>query len=213
MDEIIEKIGIKPYYQEAGGVLYCGDCLEIMKNIPEKSIDLVLTDPPYGLNKKIHDGGTWAKKSKFDDCLKWDFVISNEYWKTLFNISKNQIIWGGNYYQFQPSRCWLVWKKPLFPTMSDAELAWTSFDHNIKVFDESRNPEGYKEHPTQKPLSLMKWCFNLFPENDIIIDIFSGSGTTLVAAKELGRKWIGVEIEPKYCEIAKKRLAQEYLKF
>ena len=199
IDDIVNKV-------------HCANCLEFMKQIPDKSIDLIVTDPPYGLNKKIHDGGTWSTKAKFDDCLKWDYLITNECWKEIFRISVNQIIWGGNYYTFRPSRCWLVWRKPLFPTMSDAELAWTSFDKNTKVFDESRNPEGYKEHPTQKPLSLMKYCVNNYSnKNDLILDPFLGSGTTAVAAKELGRRFIGIEIEPKYVEIANRRLQQEYL--
>ena len=200
------------YPEEFINKVICADCLEVMKDIPDKSIDLVITDPPYGLNKKIHDGGTWAKKEKFDECLDWDFVVGEEYWNEIFRISKNQIIWGGNYYQFKPSRCWLVWKKPLFPTMSDCELAWTSFDKNVKCFDESRNPDGYKEHPTQKPFSLMEWCVeNYSKEGDIILDPFTGGGSTLKGAKRLNRKFIGIEISEKYCEIARQRLRQEVL--
>jgi site-specific DNA-methyltransferase (adenine-specific) len=190
--------------------LHLGDCLEFMKGMKDKSVDLVLTDPPYGLNKKIHDGGTWSTKEKFNDCLDWDFVVGDEFWEEIFRVSKNQIIWGGNYYKFDTSRCWLVWKKPLFPTMSDCELAWTSFDKNTKCFDESRNPEGYKEHPTQKPTSLMKWCLqNYSEENQTILDPFMGSGTTGVAAKMLNRNFIGCEISPKYFEIAKNRIEKQ----
>jgi len=192
--------------------VYCGDCLEVMKGIPDKSVDLILTDLPYGLNKKIHDGGTWAKQEKFDTCLEWDFRISEEYIREMLRVSKNQIIWGGNYYTLPISRGWLVWEKPYFPTMSDVELGWTSFDMNSRIFkvnrsqDFSCNSKGFKEHPTQKPLSLMKWCLRFSKENDIILDPFLGSGTTAVACIETGRRFIGIEISPEYCAIAQKRI-------
>lgn len=184
-----------------------GDCLDVMKRMPDKCVDMVLTDPPYGLNKRIHDGGTWATKNKFNACLNWDYTVSDAYWIEIFRISKNQIIWGGQYYPLKPSRCWLVWLKPYFPTMSDFESAWTSYDKNNKIFKEVRNPDGNKEHPTQKPISLMKWCIKHYSqESDLIIDPFLGSGTTAVAAYEMGRRFIGIEKELKYIGMARRRL-------
>jgi DNA modification methylase len=94
--------------------------------------------------------------------------------------------------------------------MSDAELAWTSFDKNVRVFDESRNADGYKEHPTQKPITVMSYCLeNYSQKENWIIDPFVGSGTTAVACEQLGRRWIGIEINEKYAEIAAKRIKAE----
>lgn len=134
------------------------DCLEFMKTLPDKCIDLVLTDPPYGLNSKMK-GGTWGINSIYKKMLVWDNVVGSEYFNEIFRISKNQIIWGGNYYSMPPSRCWLAWiKKERMDTLADFELAWTSFDKLAKSYDERRNPDGKREHPTQKPISLMAWC-------------------------------------------------------
>lgn len=178
-----------------------------MEQYLNKCVDLVLTDPPYGLNKKIHDGGTWAKNEKYNNVLLWDYKIEDSYFEEIFRISKNQIIWGGNYYTniLPISRCWLAWIKPHFPTMSEIDLAWTSFNKPSKFFHFSRvNPSI---HPTQKPVELMKWCLeNYSKENDLIFDPFLGSGTTAVACKQLKRNFIGVEKMPEYCKIAQERL-------
>ena len=119
---------------------------------------------------------------------------------------KNAIVWGANNYTMPPSRCWLVWEKPYFPTMSDNELAWTSFDKPSKSFRNNRigNVNG---HPTEKPLGLMLWCVENYSQPiGLILDPFCGSGTTCVAAKMLGRRYIGIDISEKYCEIARMRL-------
>ena len=193
------------------GKVHNCDCLEFMKQLPDKCVDLVLTDPPYGLNKKIHDGGTWATKEKFNACLEWDFKPPLKAFKEMFRISKNQIIWGGNYFTefLPPSRGWIVWNKPYFPTMSDCELAWTSFDKNIKSITENRNADGYKEHPTQKSLNVFTFALRYAGEFETVFDPYMGSGTTAVACERLGRKWFGCELEPKYCEIANKRIEAE----
>lgn len=179
----------KPFYEEPGITIYCADNRDILPHLPK--VDLVLTDPPYGLASKL-SGGTWgAKYSK--DGLDWDQTAPDM--KLTLEAGTNQIIWGGNYFQLPPSRCWYVWNKPERGlTMADAEIAWVSKDGNIRVFDSSRNPDGKREHETQKPEGLMKWCLNWFPEANTIIDPFFGSGTTLRAAKDLGRKAIGIEI-------------------
>jgi site-specific DNA-methyltransferase (adenine-specific) len=194
--------------------IYQGDCLEIMKQIPDKSIDLVLTDPPYGLNKKIHDGGTWSTAKKYDSTLIWDFRITKEYFEQIFRISKYQVIWGGNYYTdtLPIARCWLAWIKPHFPTMSELDLAWTNFDKPAKVYHLPRvNPSI---HPTQKPLKLISKILNDYSkETDTVLDPFLGSGTTAVACEQLGRKWIGIEISPEYCKIAEQRIKREQSQF
>ena len=194
-----------------------GDCLEVMKQMPDKCVDLVVTDPPYGIGEDIRKADS-SGRTKFDDG-RWDLTIPpKEYFDEIFRISKNQIIWGGNYFIEQGlknSRCWLSWDKIQEFTGADMELAWTSFDKSAKVFRMSRvefHGSEHKGHPTQKPTELMKWCLqNYSTENDLILDPFLGSGTTAVAAKQLGRKFIGIEISEKYCEIARGRLRQEIL--
>lgn len=202
---------MKPYYEENGITIYHGDCREILPQIPK--VDLVLTDPPYGLKEKIHDGGGWSTNPIYDAVLNWDF-LQPEAISMAIPKGLHACIWGGNYYQLPPSRCWLIWRKANnVQTMADAELAWTNADMNTRVFEEIINADGKRQHPTQKPESLMKWAIQQFKESKIILDPFMGSGTTLRAAKDLGRKAIGIEIEEKYCEIAAKRLSQEVFDF
>ena len=185
--------------------IICGDCLEVMKDWPDGCVDLILTDPPYGLNNKMQ-GGTWGVSYRRGDMMKWDYVIEQKDIEIAIRKGKNAIVWGANNYTMPPSRCWLAWEKPYFPTMSDNELAWTSFDKPSKSFRNNRigNVNG---HPTEKPLSLMCWCVKNYSQpNDLILDPFCGSGTTCVAAKMLGRRFIGIDISPEYCEIARDRL-------
>jgi DNA modification methylase len=201
-----------PYYDHAGIQIYLGDCREILPHLPP--VDLVLTDPPYGLGSKLHDGGTWSNDPIYDAMLEWDTkTVSAEDIALVISKGKESIVWGGNYYSLPPSRGWLIWSKiNSVATMADAELAWTSRDMNIRLFREIVNPDGKRSHPTQKPLSLLLWCLNLF-QSQTILDPFMGSGTTLRAAKDLGRKAIGIEIEERYAEIAARRLSQEVFNF
>ena len=187
-----------------------GDCLEVMKHIPNKSIDLILTDPPYGLDKKLSSGGGKHKNSKFrlnyvDEV--WDKKISKSHFEEIFRTSKNQIIFGANYYSMPPSRGIICWdKKQHMPTFSRWEYAWSSFDMPSKMY-QYLNTEDARLHPTQKPEKLLRLILqDLSDVGQVILDPFLGSGTTAVAAKALGRRFIGIEKEPKYCEIARKRL-------
>jgi site-specific DNA-methyltransferase (adenine-specific) len=199
---------VKPYYEHAGITIYHGDCREVLREL--KSADLVVTDPPYGIFLK---GGKWGKK--FGNGLDWDKQPAGNIEQVL-EAGVEQIIWGGNYFSLPPSRGWLIWYKPdSVPSAADVELAWTSRDMNSKLITHSiaaTNGERVA-HPTQKPLAVMKWCIAFFPEAQTILDPFAGSGTTLRAAKDLGRCAIGIEIEEKYCEIAAKRLSQEVFTF
>jgi len=205
---IVKLMMIKPYYETELGKLYHGDCLEIMPKL--EPVDLVLTDPPYGLNKKIHNGGTWSTAKKYDAVLEWDFVPNKRVFKVIFNISKNQIIFGGNYFtSFLPvSRCWIIWVKPHFPTMSEIDMVWTSFNKPSKpIYFKRQNPSI---HPTQKPIGLIIQILSKYAKDEwTILDPFLGSGTTAVACERTNRRWIGIEIEEKYCEIAAKRIEQE----
>jgi DNA modification methylase len=200
-----------PYYDEDGITIYHGDCREILPHLPK--VDLVLTDPPYGLADRW-TGGTWGAAPMYEDAKRWDRDIPIDAVIAMMSLGTNSIIWGGNLYPLPPSRCWLSWEKSSkMSTLADFELAWTSFDRPSKQWLEDRNPDGKREHPTQKPLSLFLWCLGFAPDASTILDPFMGSGTTLRAAKDLGRRCIGIEIEERYCEIAVKRLGQEVLRF
>jgi len=183
--------------------LYCGDCRDILPTLDK--VDAVVTDPPYGIGKRM-TGGTWATKSShYADMQIWDLEAPLQTITDIIDLKMPTLIWGGNYFTLPPSRCWLVWRKPYFPTMADCELAWTSLDANARVWEGNRS-EGEKQHPTQKPVALMKWCLSFFPDSETILDPFMGSGTTGVAAVQMGRKFIGIELDPDYFKIACKRI-------
>ena len=205
----------EPYYhdEKAGITIYHGDCRDVLPTLAP--VDLVLTDPPYGI-ASVWVGGSrhgWGKADA-DKAVRneWDAAPpTNEDIASVVAQGRDAVVWGGNYFALPPSRGWLVWNKPERNfTLAEAELAWTTRDNVIRVFDANRSDVG-REHPTQKPIALMRWCLGFFPDATTILDPFMGSGTTLRAAKDLGRKAIGIEVEERYCEIAVKRLAQEVL--
>lgn len=191
-----------------------GDCLDVLKTLPDKCVDLVLTDPPYGIGEDERSADSVGRK-EWKEENRWDLSIpSKEYFDEIFRVSKNKIIWGGNYFienGLKNSRCWLAWYKMQEFTGADMELAWTSFYKSAKMFRLSRvefHGKEYKQHPTQKPTSLFQWCIRNYSEpNQLILDPFLGSGTTAVAAKMERRNYIGIEISEKYCQIARERLS------
>ena len=196
------------YYQDDACTIYHGDCREVLPQLDR--VDLVLTDPPYGLDEKW-TGGTWFTRGVYQNKVKWDKKIDGDSILELLAKGENLILWGGNNYPMPVSRCWLIWQKTnAVPTMGDFEMCWTNFDKPHQAFFSPCN-DWVRVHPTEKPLLLIKWCLGFAPNAHTILDPFMGSGTTLRAAKDLGRKAIGIEIEEKYCEIAVKRLAQEVL--
>jgi len=187
--------------------LYHGDCMDIMPMVGR--VDAVVTDPPYGLGKKM-SGGTWAKNNKhYKEMHDWDKEAKQKWIDAILELHVPSIIWGGNYFITPPSRGWLVWEKPYFPTMADCELAYTSIDMNCRVFNFNRS-DGEKEHPTQKPVLLMKWCLSFLPDSQIIFDPFMGSGTTGCACIQTGRHFIGIEKDKKYFDIACERIQNTY---
>jgi site-specific DNA-methyltransferase (adenine-specific) len=199
---------MKPYYDEDGIAIYLGDCREVL---PTVNADVLVTDPPYGLGDRWQ-GGSWGSDPMYIEVRNWDQEIFQGL-EVLVAKFASAIVWGGNYYRLPPSRCWLSWEKSSrMPTMGDFELAWTSLDRPAKSWREDRNPDGKRYHPTQKPLSLMKWCLGFVPEG-VVLDPFMGSGTTLLASKEIGRTAIGIDVSEKYCEIAAKRLSQRVLQY
>jgi site-specific DNA-methyltransferase (adenine-specific) len=192
-----------------------GDCLDYLRSLPDKSVDLCLTDPPYGIgiakSGHVGRGRTYTKKA-------WDNARpAQTYFAEMLRVSKNQVIWGGNYFAdyLPPSRCWLVWYKryelPIL-TFADCELAWTSFDLNAMVFNCRwsgfvKDGGDKKLHPTQKALAVMKWCVETFSKpGDLILDPFAGSMTTALAAALLGRRFIMVERDAEYVGIGRERL-------
>jgi DNA modification methylase len=193
--------------------LYLGDCRDLLPTLGK--VDAVVTDPPYGLGDKWAGGGGGKRSSwKFDpsEAMAWDGDTA-EGVVELSDAAPQVIIWGGNYYPMPPSRCWLVWDKKQNDkwTTGQAELAWTNLNRPVRVFRlaqcEQAN-EGPKHHPTQKPLSLMHWCLKWV--DGTILDPFMGSGTTGVACANLGRRFIGIEREPAYFDIAVRRIAKAY---
>ena len=198
--------------------LFLGDCRDVLPLLPK--VDLVLTDPPYGIDflngagggRKDGQGG-WATYER----LPWDKERPAPW---LFGLmqekAKECIIWGGNYFAdiLPPSMQWLVWDKGQRDfSLADCEFAWSSQNKAARVFDYARAKamQDGKEHPTQKPIALMEWCLNLAPKNTLTVaDPFAGSGTTGVACVRMGKTFYGIEREPKYFDIACKRIEQAY---
>lgn len=203
--------------------IYNEDCLETMARMPDNFVDLVLTDPPYGIGI-CSTGSVGGKKmaiTKDYGEQKWDNEIpKKEVFEQMFRISKNQIIFGGNYFveYLKNSSCWLVWDKDNSGNFADCELLWTSFNTAVRKFkfrwngllqEDMKNKE-VRYHPTQKPVELMRQILSRYSNpNQIIYDPFIGSGSILLAAQKLGHEWIGSEINKEYCDIANKRIDAE----
>ena len=186
-------IAVKPYFDDGSVTIYHGDCREILPSLGK--FDLLLTDPPYGLGD-LWQGGTWGANSMYADARKWDVKPENEVIEQLVSRFPTAMIWGGNYFRLPPTRGFLAWiKNPQMQTMADLEYCWTSFDKPAKSITTTRNPDGKREHPTQKPLEVIKWCIDQAGSAKTILDPFAGSGTTGRAAKDMGRKCVLIERE------------------
>ena len=210
------------YYETDLGKLYCGDCLEILPLIDDK-VDLVLTDQPYGIGesgKKNHSRGVLAKATQYKE-LNWDKSIPEKaIFDLIFEKSKNQIIFGGNYMieHLKNSSCWLVWDKNNGQNdFADCELAWTNFKSAIRKYkfrwngmlQENMKEKEKRYHPTQKPAKLFEKILDDYSEKNItVLDPFAGSGTTAIACINTGRKFILIEKEKEYCDIIVKRLTE-----
>jgi site-specific DNA-methyltransferase (adenine-specific)/modification methylase len=194
--------------------LYLDDCLDVLPTLHK--VDAVITDPPYGINensKKVASRGKMAAPKDYGN-FDWDKTPpSGELIEIIRSKGEYQAIFGGNYFTLPPTSCWLVWDKLNSGDFADCELAWTNWPKAVRRLQwrwngmiRQGNEERY--HPTQKPLEVMKWVIDLCPKSDVILDPFMGSGTTGVAAIQLGKKFIGIERDPKYFEIACKRIKQ-----
>lgn len=241
---------------------YNMDCLDAMRQMPDKAFDLAIVDPPYGggAGSKFvqeekagptglaagtrtmsttsgHDlaasltstisaartGGTWAAKYQMrtggifsSDISHWDVAPPLEYFQQLARVSKNQIIWGGNYFDLPPTRCFIIWRKSNIPlegfTMAPVEYAWTSLNRNAAMHECFSNGGSGREerfHPTQKPVELYEWLLAKFAQpGDRILDTHLGSGSSRIAAYNLGFDFVGFEINKTYFDLQQQRFAR-----
>ena len=234
------------------------DCMEGMKQYPDKYFDLAIVDPPYGggsqtvqverererekdfaadtqtgnikngrgsvgcltsMISATRTGGTWAAKYQTEgifseDIRHWDIAPPKEYFDELARVSKNQIIWGGNYFDLPPTRCFLIFRKKQIPlegfSMSPVEYAWTSFNDNAQMFEAYSNGGSGREerfHPTQKPVALYEWILRKYAkQGDKILDTHVGSASSLIACENMGFEYVGFEIYKPYYDKGVERL-------
>ena len=197
-----------------GVTLYQADCREVLPTLGK--VDAVVTDPPYGIDAAKRGTIGTSKKGQVKDygAADWDAEpINPEMVRMLLECSRWQIIFGGNYFQLSPTSCWLVWDKQNTGDFADCELAWTNLPKAVRRIywrwnGMIRKGSDERVHPTQKPVGVMRWCLEQLPADaSLICDPFMGSGTTGVAAVKMNRKFIGIEREPSYFDIACKRIS------
>lgn len=185
---------------------YNMDCMEGMKEFPDKYFDLAIVDPPYGIG--ISTNPVRQKHAK----KIWDKDIpSDDYFYELFRVSKNQIIWGGNYYILPPTQNFIVWdkKQPENFSLAMCEVAWCSVQKPMKMFRYSVNNERNKIHPTQKPVALYKWILSNYANaGDLILDTHVGSASSLIACEDMGFQYVGFEIDEEYYQKASARIEE-----
>lgn len=209
---------------------YCMDCMEAMKQMPDKCFDLAVVDPVYGgvslggymtkQSRGKHIGTGSAKQLEYNMSIWSQEKTGKDYFNELFRVSKNQIIWGGNYFQTaiqKDSQCWLVWDKENDnTTFADCELAWTSFNSAVRRFrfmwngmlqGDMKNKE-VRIHPTQKPVALYAWIYQHYAKSgDKILDTHLGSGSSRIAAYDAGLDFVGFEIDSDYFDKQEERYA------
>lgn len=212
------------------------DCMEWMKEFPDKYFDLAIVDPPYGINaqnfnnakgfkgrvdssaSRIEKGRLNRGAGKLKDRVlnnsncSWDLQPPDQtYFDELFRVSKNQIIWGGNYFDLPPTRGIIVWDKMQpWENFSQVEYAWTSFDKPAQIFRYGTVQTKNKIHPTQKPIDLYIWLLNKYAKkDDIILDTHVGSASSLIACYRTNHKFVGFELDEYYYDLANKRLQDE----
>ncbi len=205
--------------------LYNCDCMQLLKETPDKYYELAIVDPPYGIgaDKSNNNAGSREKNNGWKAYKEtdWDNEIpKKEYWAELFRISKNQIVWGGNYMTefLKPSMGWVIWDKGQRDfSLADGEMAWTSFDKAMRIFTYSRgkhladkNKEGGGIHPTQKPVALYKWLLkNYAKEGDKILDTHCGSGSIAIATHYMGFSLTACELDKEYFDSAVERITNQ----
>ena len=204
-----------PYYSKGGITIYHGDARDMLPHLPQ--VDLILADPPYGIGAGRQSFG-FSRTSRMSEESWDDQPATDAMLEQAIAHGKRAIVWGGNYFSLPPSRCFLVWDKGAGfkgRDFAECEQAWCSWDANARLlrYDPLANGDyRMKQHRTQKPVPLMRWCIEQAGEGiETIGDPFGGVGTTLIAARDLGKRAWMIEIEEKYCAIAKRRLAQGVL--
>ena len=202
--------------------LFHADCMDIMKQYPDKYFDLAIVDPPYGAEGMWQSGGnTWGKRKEMKD---WEIRPTKEYFKELFRVSKNQIIWGGNYFidNLYPTRCFIIWDKVTRNMWADGEMAWTSFNENIKILTYAKSDANINDkinlpriHPTQKPVKLYEFCIKHFATEGMkILDTHFGGGSIALAVDKANRldkmnlHLTACEIDKEYIDKAIKRISE-----
>jgi len=202
------------------------DCMELMRQYPDKYFDLAVVDPPYGIGANKMQLGN-GKRKIYRGEADWDNAIPTaEYWEQLFRVSKNQIVWGGNYMTeyLKPTGAWLFWDKGTGDNdFADGELAWTSYNGALRKITKSWVGANAKDgleriHPTQKPIYLYDWIFTRFAkEGNLILDTHVGSGSSRIAAHKHKLHFVGFEIDKEYFETQEKRfknfIAQQVIQF
>jgi DNA modification methylase len=201
------RAGMTPYYDDGGSVIYHGDCRDVL---PVLSFDAVVSDPPYGV---LAESGSAATRrsggNKDNGVMAWDVAPERELLDVL--LAKPAMLWGGCHLDLPPTVGYLIWDKQIDGlNFGEVEYCWTNMKFAPRVFRyRAVGVDGGKVHPTQKPEALMLWCIGFLPATSkTIVDPYMGSGTTLVAAKRIGRHAVGIEREERYCEIAARRLSQ-----
>ena len=218
---------MRPYYEHGNITIYHADCADILPEIDPIGVDLLLTDPPYGIGYVVDSGGRPAGSREGERVAGDDEPFDPSHLMTF----PRAVIWGGNYFAHMlPPGGWIVWSKAQdnrwaygkASTRSLAEVAWTNLHKYVGLYNcfwagsplYRHSERGANLHPTQKPVELMRWIVDRYTEpGDLIFDPYMGSGPVARACKDTGRHYIGVEIEERYCETAVERLAQEVLDF
>ena len=236
MNESIIELHQPPFCQcnvigSPSSVVYNMDCIEGMKHYPDKYFDLAIVDPPYGIGFSDYERGGMGQKVKErytkNEKKKWDNTVPLvEYFTELFRVSKNQIIWGGNYFDLPPTQCFIFWyKQNPVPNFADGEMAWTSFRKPAMCLDyryygnlQGNTSAGAKIHPTQKPIELYNWVLEKFAEKgNRILDTHLGSGSSRISAYQNGFEFVSFEIDEDYCKSSDKRfkdaISQQRLSF
>lgn len=197
-------------------ISYNIDCLEYMRSLPDKHFDLCIADPPYGLDKKSTHGRGKLKNRCLNrgNIQKWDVRPDQTYFDEIFRISKNQIIWGGNYFPLPPTRCFVCWdKQQVWENFSQCELAWTSFNKpakHVTISNRGKHIDHVNWHPTSKPVELYTYLLSHFAQQgDKIFDPFLGSGSSRIATYKMGFDFVGCELDKEYFQLQEERFRRE----